>query len=214
MERFTEMPLHDFLEKMSERTIPSPAAGSALGVTLAMAVSLLHLSGQGILKEPESVPAQNAVIQKIEFILSQSDNWRKRALSLADLDADIVYRMVRHGDFKEDEHPKASYEQINRLKDKEWDPEDWTQIESLSVLGDLALLALQVGHYAAEMIQWTHSCNVNDLKVVTSLCRTVTLGVIELHRYNSQSFSVRVIQSIEDEHRLWKLQLQSIEDLQ
>ncbi|PTX59084.1 hypothetical protein C8P63_11329 [Melghirimyces profundicolus] len=109
MSRFAFHSLSGFCERMAERKIPSPAAGSSLAASVMMACSLLELTVSSLAEKGESVGERNPASD-----WRRIREWRKEAEFLVDEDIRIVGEMIRE---KEQVKPKEWLKPIRRLHD-------------------------------------------------------------------------------------------------
>jgi hypothetical protein len=83
-------PVAAFVEEMAQREIPSPAAGSSLALTLAMACSLAEMVLSELSEKEQAVPGRET-----DRDWAQVRAWRQQALTLIDADIFAVERMIR-----------------------------------------------------------------------------------------------------------------------
>lgn len=99
--------LNQFIQQMGLRRIPSPAAGSSLGVAFSMACSLMEMIvSEQVERKTESFPRQPSQD------LSQIKRWKEEGLLLAGQDIQAVEKMIHK---KGQTHPKEMLAPVSRL---------------------------------------------------------------------------------------------------
>lgn len=194
MKRFTESSLPDYLGRMGERHLPTPAAGSGLGVTLSIAVTLLLKIERGLIQREKAAMHREALLDFEET----APAWAEEALRLADLDSDVVYRMWQAGFFEEGGSSSSS---SGATEDAS---HGGLMQESLEPITKMAFIALLTGQKAYSWFALADPASQSDLKVVLTLTAAVLRGVTALQEYNMVGMEPEVQKQCKAIHYQWK----------
>ncbi len=95
---FVREPVDHFVDEMAQRKIPSPAAGSSMALSFAMACALIELTLSDLAEE-EMIPAPLNPKEDLKRV----QEWREEGKKLIDDDINVVEKMVR-----KEEHVSSS----------------------------------------------------------------------------------------------------------